>query len=40
MAEADAVGKEDVLREAWRQDVEGKRSFKKDQRRNGENREN
>lgn len=35
MAEADAVGKGDMLREAWKQDVEERIAFDKDQRRNG-----
>ena len=37
MAEADAAGKGDLLREAWKQDVEDRRAFDKDQHGNGEN---
>ena len=35
LAEADKVGKGDILREKWKQDVEDRISFDRDQRKNG-----
>lgn len=35
LLEADRVGKGDVLREAWKQDVENRAAFQKDQKSNG-----
>ena len=35
LAEADKVGKGDILREKWKQDVEDRIMFDRDQRKNG-----
>jgi len=36
LAEADSKGKGDILRKAWREDIEDRKAFQRDQKQNGQ----